>query len=191
MDENPFVPLPVNFNCWKHHSGFIKQQIKLYSRTRDQIQLKKQLLIIGESQMDLYFGEYTPSEISREIISYLKKEKSFSFDKYIDLISKDGKNYKIVQLSDKSSWTLRLGENQERYVHIHPARYSPHTIRAKATTLKTAILVLWYKQFGEIKLIETEAVNFIRKKYLNEPPLKSLSKASGLIRLIDLLYKKL
>jgi hypothetical protein len=191
MEENISVPSPINFNCWKHHSGFIKQQIKLYSRTRDQLQLKKHLLIIGESQMDLYFGEYTPSKISREIISYLKKEKSFSFDKYIDLISKDGKNYKIVQLSDKSSWTLRLGENQERYVHIHPARYSPLTIRVKATTLKTAILVLWYKQLGEIKLIETEAVNFIRKKYLYEPPLKSLSKASGLIRLIDLLYKKL
>jgi hypothetical protein len=191
MEENIYVPSPTNFNCWKHHSGFIKQQIKLYSRTRDQIQLKKQLLIIGESQMDLYFGELTPSKISREIISYLKKEKSFSFDKYIDLLLKDGKNYKLVQLSDKSNWTLRLGENQERYIHIHPARYSPHTIRVKATTLKTTILILCFEQTKEIEGVNTEIVNNIRKKYLNEPPLKSLSKASGLIRLIDLLYKKL
>jgi hypothetical protein len=190
MKENISVPSPINFNCWKHHSGFIKQQIKLYSRTSEKIQLKKHLLIIGESQVDLYFGELTPSKISREIISYLKKEKSFSFDRYIDLLSKDGKNYKLIQLSDKSSWTLRLGENQERYVHIHPGRYSPHTKRVKATTLKTAIMILCFEQTGEIESINTESVNQIRKIYLNETPLKSLSKASGLKRLIDLLSKE-
>jgi hypothetical protein len=189
MEENISVPSSINFNCWKHHSGFIKQQIKLYSRTSEQIQLKKHLLIIGESKMDLYFGKLSPSEISRQIISYLKKEKSFSFDRYTDLLSKDGKNYKLIQLSDKSSWTLRLGENQERYVHIHPARYSPHTIRVKATTLKTVILILCFEQAKEIGSFNTEIVNNIRKKYLKEPPLKSISKASGLIRIIDLLCK--
>ncbi len=160
MEENISVSSPVNFNCWKHHAGFIKQQIKLHSRTRDQIQLKKHLLVIGESQMDLYFGKLSPSEISREIISYLKKEKSFSFDRYIGWLKTETKDYKLIRLSDKSIWTLRLGENQERYVHIHPGRYSPNTIRVKATTLKTAILILWYKQLGEIKVIEYRSGEF-------------------------------
>jgi hypothetical protein len=99
-------------------------------------------------------------------------------------------DYQLVKLKDKSIWTLGLGADAERYVHIHPGRYSPHTIRVKATTLKTAILVLCSEIIGEIKTIETQTINQIRKRYLDEPPLKSFSTASGLGRLIDLLHRK-
>lgn len=187
MEENCAVSLPINFNCWKHHAGFIKQQIQTFSQKSNLALLKKQLLKIGDSQMDLYFGKLAPSEISKEIIFYLKKEKSFSFDKYFGFLKSEGRDYKLVRLSDKSIWTLRLSENSERYVHIHPGRYSLHTIRVKATTLKTAILVLCFKRAKEIEVVNTEIVNGIRKKYLNEPPLKSISKASGICRVMDLL----
>jgi len=187
MDVSSSVPLPINFNRWKHHTGFIKQQIQTFSQTGNLALLKKQLLKIGDSQMDLYFGKLAPSEISKEIIFHLKKEKSFSFDKYIGLLKREGRDYKFVRLSDKSIWTLRLSENSERYVHIHPGRYSLHTIRVKATTLKTAILVLSFLQLGKLRSVDTELVNQIRKKQLNEPPLKSISKASGICRAMELL----
>jgi hypothetical protein len=71
-------------------------------------------------------------------------------------------------------------------VHIHPGRYSPQTIRVKATTLKTAILILYFEQVADVEIVNANAINQIRKEYLNEPPIKSLSSASGLGRLVDL-----
>lgn len=191
MDEKCNVLRQINFNCWKHHTGFITHQIKIIKNTEMLDELKPQLHKIGESQMDLYFGNYSPEELSKQILGALERKKIFSFEEYKDWLLKEGEDYQLLKLKDSSIWTLRLGENLERYIHIHPGRHSPQTARVKATTLKTAIMILCYKQLGEIKSIETEAVNFIRKKYLNEPPIKSFSNTSGLGRIINLLSKKL
>jgi hypothetical protein len=190
MEKNCSVPLQVNFNCWKHHARFIKGQIESITETKHLNELKKHLLQIGESQMDLYYGSYSPAEVSEQILGAIDIKKIFSLEQYKHWLIIGGKDYQLLKLKDKSIWTLRMGENPNRYIHIHPGRYSPHTIRAKATTLKTAIMILCYNQLGEIKSIKTEAVNFIRKKYLNEPPIKSFSNASGLGRIINLLSKK-
>lgn len=136
--------------------------------------------------MDLYFGGFSPSDISEQILSALYRIKTFEFEQYKNWLTKDGKDFQLVELKDKSIWTLRLGDDVSRYVHIHPGRYSPNTVRVKATTLKTAILVLCSENICEIKTIETEKINQIRKKYLNEPPIKSFSGASGISRLLDL-----
>jgi len=189
MDEDNLLPPPINFNCWKHHTGFIQKQIKTLAKKNYLILLKKHLLKIGESQMDLYFGKLTPTEISKQIIYHIKKEKSLERNKYISWLNLDGYDYKLVQLSDKSIWTLRLSENQKRYVHIHPGRYSPHTIRVKATTLKTAILILCFEEAGELEIVNTEAINQIRKEYLNEPPIKAFSSADGIRRFLQVLRK--
>jgi hypothetical protein len=190
MEKNCSVPLPVNFNCWKHHARFINGQIESIKDIEHLDELKTYLLQIGESQMDLYYGPYSVSEISKQIIQILNRRKITSSEQYQTWLAKEEKNYQLVKLKDKSVWTLRFSEEPNRYVHIHPGRYSPGTIRVKATTLKTAILILCFKQAGEIKSIETDGVNFIRKKYLNEPPIKSFSNASRLGRMINLLSKK-
>lgn len=187
MDNNRLIPLPINFNCWKHHVGFIRKQIESVRKSIELEQLKFYLLKIGESQMDLYFGELSPSEISEHILNALHRVKIFESEQYKNWLTKDGRNYQLIKLNDNSVWTLRLGEDVSRYVHIHPGRYSPNTVRVKATTLKTAIFLLCFERLGEIKSFETETVNQIRIKFLNEPPLKSLSSASGLRRLLDLL----
>lgn len=189
VDENCQIPPPINFNCWKHHACFIKKQIESVKEIKVLEELKKHLLKIGESQMDLYFGGFSPSDISEQILSALHRIKIFEYEQYKSWLSKDGKHYQLVELKDKSIWTLRLGENSERYVHIHPGRYSPNTVRVKATTLKSAILVLCFEKIGEIKTIETQSINRIRKRYLDEPPLKLFSSATGLGRLLELFYK--
>jgi hypothetical protein len=191
MNENQNALLPINFNCWKHHAGFIVQQIKTVNRIDMLDEIKFHMLKIGESQMDLYIGNYSPAEISKQILNVLDKQKIFLSEQYKYWLGREGKDYRLVKLKDNSIWTLRLGENPERYVHIHPGRYSPQTIRVKATTLKTAISILCFVQAGQIEPIETVTINEIRKKYLNEPPLKSFSTASGLGRMINLLSKKL
>ena len=191
MDDKCLVPLPINFNCWKHHAGFIKKQIESIRETKDLEELKSYLLKIGESQMDLYFGKYSSLEISEYILQALHQKKTLASEQYKNWLSKEGKNYQLVELKDKSIWTLRLADDITRYVHIHPGRYSPYTVRVKATTLKTAIFLLCFEQLGEVKSFEIEMINHIRKKYLEEPPLKSFSTASGLGRLLDLLYNQM
>lgn len=191
MEKNCSVPLPINFNCWKHHGGFIKVQIRSITEVKQLDELKEHLLQIGQSQMDLYCGNYSASEISKQIIQMLNRRKITWSEQYQNWLAMEEKSYQLVKLNDSSIWTLRLGEEPNRYVHIHPGRYSPHTIRVKAATLKTAILILCFKQSGEIKLINTETVNFVRKKYLNEQPIKLFAKASGLGRIINLLSREL
>ena len=119
-----------------------------------------------------------------EIIDFLKREKVILRGKFIEWLNE---KYRLVSISDKSVWTLRLGESVERYVHIHPGRYSHHTRRVKALTLKTAILTLCCERLGEPKLSGKELINEVRKKYLNEPPLKSVSSEAGLGKLLELL----
>lgn len=187
MEENSGIPFPVIFNCWKHHAGFINGQIKLIGSENEIACLKSMLLKIGESQMDLYFGKLSPKEISELIINSLKSKKVFFLHKYQKWLLDEGNDYRLVTLKDKSIWTLRFTENTERYIHIHPGRYSPFTVRVKATTVKTAILVLAVIKTGEPNSINTEQINKIRQKYLNEPPIKSYSGSPGLKRIIDLL----
>jgi hypothetical protein len=187
LEENCQIAPPINFNCWKHHVGFIKTQIESIQNKNELEKLKTFLVKIGESQMDLYYGIYSPTEIKEQVINNLKKKKIFLLEQYEGWLAENGSDYKMVNLSDKSVWTLRLGENVERYVHIHPGRYSSHTRRVKALTLKTAIFTLCCEKLGDPKLSGKELINEIRKKYLNEPPVKSISVESGLGKLLELL----
>lgn len=187
MEENCQIDPPVNFNCWKHHVGFIRTQIESI-QNKDELETLKIILVkIGESQMDLYYGIYSPIEIRERIINYLKENKVFLPEPYKLWLNENKNNYKLVNLSDKSVWTLRLGENVERYVHIHPGRYSTHTRRVKALTLKTAIFTLCCEKLGDPKLSGKELINEVRRKYLNEPPLKAVTGESGLGKLLELL----
>src|SRR5439155_910547 len=45
---------------------------------------------------------------------------------------------------DESRWVLRLGDEGDRYVHVHPGRWTPATLRVRANVLKTAVMVLAY-----------------------------------------------
>ena len=73
IETNCSIQLPLTFNCWKHHAGFIKKQIEIYRGEKISVEeLQKTLLVIGESQMDLYHGELSPQKICDEIVSKLK-----------------------------------------------------------------------------------------------------------------------
>ena len=186
MDKNCSVPLPINFNCWKHHAGFLKAQIRAIALQKNINELNKHLLKIGESQMDLYFGNFSPVDISKQITSFLMKQKLFSEVPFKNWLRTEG-NYQEASIEDKSTWILRLGENKTRYLHIHPGRHSPNTIRVKANTLKTAILILYFIQIGELKTIDTKSINKIRKNFLNEPPIKEFKNTSALKRILSFL----
>lgn len=187
MKENCPVPPPIKLNCWKHHAGFIKEQISLLRAENELKQLTLILLKIGESQMDLYLGKYSPSELSNQIFNQLKSLRITSYYNYKNWLGEDEKKYKLINLNDQSVWTLRLGEDRERFVHIHPGRYSPHSRRVKSLTLKTVICILSWQKIYSLPAYDIDLVNMLRKKFLKAPPLKSIKTESGLHRIIQIL----
>jgi hypothetical protein len=184
---NCSVQMPLTFNCWKHHAGFIKKQIEFYRGEKIAVEeLQQALLVIGESQMDLYVGKLSPHKICNEIIFKLKSKGVLVFENYKKWLFEKRSEYKLIEISDSSVWTLRLG-NQERYVHIHPGRYSPFTLRVKALTLKTAIAVLIIKHEKSFPLMDTLQINEVRKEILNSPPVKKITSNSAVVRVINIL----
>jgi hypothetical protein len=186
---NSYVNLPVLLNCWKHHSGYIKYRISVYKKEKNlnQENILNELLYIGGSLMDLYIGQLSPKEISGSIIKLINKKRILKKDKYIEWLKEEGNDYRIVKLPDSSSWTLRLGEDEKRYIHIHPSRYSPFTIRVRAVSLKTTILYLILRNDETTDLPGLQFLNQIRKEYLNQPPLKSLQSAHTFKKLLGVL----
>ena len=178
---------PIKLNCWKHHLSFIKNQLPRL-KTLAKKEIGKALLKIGNSQMDLYLGKLSPKRISLQINAVLKNNKIHNHTAFNLRLKEDGKQYCTLALSDRSVWVLRKGNDAARFVHIHPGRYSPHTIRIKSYTLKTAILFCALPGEDQLNKKEmAEAINYLRKKYLDAPPLKDINNSTSLIKLIGLL----
>lgn len=187
METNCKVPLPVTFNCWKHHAGFIKNQtIVLQKNKVSKEELLKLLLVIGESQMDLYLGKLSPKQIANEVILSVKNFNAKGYDSYTIWLLEERQSYKQMKLSDKSIWTLRLGNDKKRYIHIHPGRHSPFSIRVKAATLKTTIAFKVLVEDFESGLPDLISINKVRTSFLKLPPLKSLSLSSGVGKFLNI-----
>jgi hypothetical protein len=186
VNENCKVPLPTKFNCWKHHALFIKNEIELIDSEDQLAQLNGAMLKIGESQMDLYHGYLSPKEIANQTINFLASNFLKTKSKYLTWLRKDKDDYQSIILNDKSVWTLRLGDEEKRFVHIHPGRYSPHTVRVKALTLKTAVCVLVHSKLKHHSEFNVDFINEVRIKYLNASPIKSVNRGAGLGKLLNL-----
>ena len=185
MKDNCKTSSPFKLNCWKHHAGFIVKQIKQIKNEEELKTLTSFLLKIGESQMDLYLGKLTPFELTGFTKKFLKENEVFKCESYEQWLFSEGKEYSLITLPDKSTWTLRMGIEKENYIHIHPGRYTVHTIRVRALTLKTAICVMAYINVHKNFSPDLELINNVRKKFLNAAPVKSLSSTSGLRRLLN------
>ncbi|OGU54799.1 MAG: hypothetical protein A2V66_06820 [Ignavibacteria bacterium RBG_13_36_8] len=182
-DKNISTPCPVLLNCWKHHAGFIKGGIQVKSEH----EILGELKTIGDSLMDLYLGSMSPHDISVQVIEQLKGRNILEKKAYTDWIETDNDQYRMIELSDNSKWTLRLGDDEKRYVHIHPGRYSHHTMRVRSLSLKTAIAVLVWTKIHGGDALNISVINKVRKEWLNESPIKSVSKNEGLGKLIGIL----
>ena len=186
------IPAPFVFNDLKHHRDSQIERIvdsRLNTPTKDLI--NQQLLRIGNSMIDLYFGPCSVQQICAEISEQLKMIKRFEQDHYMRFLDETKKKYRIMDLNDGSSWTLLIGREDERYLHIHPSRASKYTIRVRATALKTAILLLIYCNIEDLEKDLVNQVNKVRKLFLMESPIKNESYTKGLKRVLQLLKPSL
>lgn len=178
------MPSAITLNHIKHHWEQIVAFVRAYQD--DPAALKKSLLIVGSSQMDLYTGTLSIQQIDTEVTHLLKSQAHYERLSYLQWLQEQ-RGYQTLTLSDTSVWVLRKGEQTQKYIHLHPGRYSPHTIRAKATTLKTAIATLCVARSSSQK-IDLSLVNTIRKDVLNLSPLRQISPEEGAGKLL-LLFK--
>jgi len=185
---NHGLPKPIAFNCWKHHLGYIKSAlISNDSFNVNHLYIHEIIQFIGECPIDFYYGSLDPNSISNQIISQIESKFALNVDDYKEWIFSEGSDYKNVFLSDGSNWTLRLGINDDRYIHIHPSRYSKKTIRVKSSTLKTALA--YYYHYGLLDdQISVEKVNYIRRKFVKLPPFKSTSPLVAVSRITALFF---
>ncbi|MDP4222035.1 MAG: hypothetical protein Q8868_01870 [Bacteroidota bacterium] len=145
MQFDTHIPEPLLFNPLKHYLPFIREFIINYITDSVKPEIKKltrELKHIGTCVMDIYTGELQQESIFREILQFLKTHGLEGKEAYMEWTGSNYDSFRIIPLSDSSQWTLKFYEQEARYVHIFPARYSPHTFRIKANTLKSAVLYL-------------------------------------------------
>jgi len=178
------IPFPVTFNPYKHHFSFVLKEIAKW-KTMNWRLVEKELLTIGNNLIDFYLGNLSTIQICNEIIEYFAKMNITNRTEFLFWLS--AKNYKKIQLSDHSEWLVKEGINSERFIHIHPAKFSSKTIRVRATTLKT-VIALNVQSIRLQKELENSlyAVNKIRQDMLKLSPIKSLTPNTGILRLWEL-----
>jgi hypothetical protein len=178
------IPFPITFNPHKHHLGFLLQKLKTW-QNKEWPEVTDELKVIGNNLVDLYYGSHSVSEICNECLRYFKTRKINSHEKFLEWLSPN--EYQKIELSDESIWIIKKGTNIQRYIHIHPAKNSPLTIRVRATTLKTAIaLKIQEKKLPKNPVLHLQNVNQIRTEILGFSPVKNLTRGKGISKIFAL-----
>jgi len=177
---------PILLNPLKHHLGFIREFIDLRTESKTGVAAKdlaRELKHIGISVMDIYTGSLSVNDICCEVMDYLERKVLLRREPYLNWIGKNIKDFRIITLSDGSQWTSKYNENEKRFVHIFPARLSPHTFRIKSNTLKSAILyiILIGKNY-----VTEEDLNSARA-LIGLSPIKEVADTEAITEMIEIL----
>jgi hypothetical protein len=171
----------ILFNALKHHRLFIHQQIA----RADKATLPELLKKLGNSQMDIYYGVLDLPKLFKEVLRQIPVRDEPA---YLQWLQESG-GYISVTLSDTSRWVLLPGNQPGQYIHLHPARYSPHSMRVKATVLKTAIACMvcmpGVNQPGTIPTLAE--LNELRHTLLHLSPVKDLEQCEHLWEVLKML----
>jgi hypothetical protein len=177
---------PFLFNPIKHHLGFIREFINLraaWVTENDLKNLTRELKHLGTSVTDVYNGALSISDICEEAQAFLTRNAIVQKDIFSTWVGTNMNDFKVIAFQDLSQWTLKYRNNVERYVHIFPARNSPHSFRVKSNTLKTAILycIMIGKDF-----ISADNLNKIRP-LLGLSPIKDSVDSEAITEMIEIL----
>jgi hypothetical protein len=186
MIAESHIPEPVIFNPLKHHLGFIRT----FTRERsdawgmpDQKGIIRELKHLGTSVMDVYTGSLGIMEICSEVLSFLGTTGLMRPEDFAGWTGKGVQDFRIIELSDRSQWTLKYHCNSSRYVHIFPARGSIHTFRVKSNTIKSALL--YYILIGK-DYITGDDLNRVRP-LLGLSPIRDPMDAEAITEMIEII----
>jgi hypothetical protein len=183
------VSPPVLFNPWKHHAGAIRRRIAATARAGPTAvaELAPRLLVIGTELMDLYTGPLSPADVAAGVIGQLAQEGRLDVAPYRGWLE-GNRGYRVLTLpQDASAWVLRLGDEGERHVHVHPGRWTPNTRRVRANVLKTAVMALAYAGALGGDPLDVALINRVRCEHLGLAPVPALAGEGGLGAVIEAL----
>ena len=151
-------------------------------------QLAGDLIVVGSKLMDLYHGSLSSGQIADEILATLAQCGHVALADFAPWIHAGG-GFQVIEIADEQSkWVLRLGDEADRYIHIHPARCSPFTVRVRATVLTTAVLALAHAGLNGGDPLSRMVVNAVRKEHLGLAPVgRDPSVHEGIGRVVELL----
>jgi hypothetical protein len=180
------VPIPLIFNSLKHYLPAIKEYLeKNISKTQgtDIPALIKDLKHIGNSVMDIYKGNLFEKDIFNEVITFIQNENLGTREHFMKWAGEGYTDFRKILLSDGSVWVLKYLNQKSRFIHIFPAKSSPHTIRVKANTLKSAIL---YHVIAGNDYVTVENLNRVRI-ITGLSPVGEINKAAAVAEMIEIL----
>ena len=188
MNIEAEIPVPFMFNALKHHRGFVQQIIRSARQDAEVRQLlAAELDKLGNLMMDFYLGALTPLDICRDIKKCLLAQERFAADPYAKWLAASKGRYRLEEISDGSRWTLLMGREDGLYVHVHPGRYSPLTVRMRALPFKTAVMLLASPEMDCSSEHILESANETRKLYFDEPPIKYMGATKNILKILALL----
>jgi hypothetical protein len=195
MNSNPqdalvheAVPYPALLNTWKHHAGWIRWRIAqaVAGGPATVEALSAEMAVVGTRLMDLYTGPFTPAAIAANLGDQLRAAGRFEYGPLAEWLRGQGE-YAMLELPDGSKWTIRLGPADGRYIHLHPGRWVPNTMRVNANTLKSAVMAHAHAGLDGGDAADLAVVNEARRKYLGLLPVRELSGDGGLGAVIEVL----
>jgi hypothetical protein len=170
----------ILFNALKHHRGYIHRELENMTLET----LRDSVKVLGNSQMDIYYGALDIPALFAEVTAKVQAAGIIDETTYLQWLKSNG-GYIEISLSDTSRWVLLPGTEPGKYVHLHPARYSPHSMRVKATVLKTALACLVARPDGALPGLTS--LNQIRKDILGLSPVKGLESCDHLWEVMRML----
>jgi hypothetical protein len=185
----PLVAPPLLFNGLKHHLGVIRSAIGYIRKFPEAAAWGlQQLETIGNPVTDIYLGELSVKSIVDEIEKLLTQNDIYKETNYHNWLKSLGHNYNYLELSDGSRWLFRFGEKPGRYIHFHPAKHSPLSLRVRGSTLRTAVAVsMLYNDFTQDC---TEKVNQVRRDFLRLSPIKHITTENGIGKFLKVVSLK-
>ena len=169
----------ISFDAIKHHHKYVLNIIedsKKKNLETDQIIFK--IKSIPNNILDLYIGALDAQTILSQIFLQLESNNILNKKDYEIWIFKTG--YKLLKLSDNSYWVLRLGKNDEKFIHLHPAHKGEQSIRLKGSAWKTAVMTAIKLDLNSKHINLLNKVNFTRTQYLGLSPIKEIISGSSL-----------
>jgi hypothetical protein len=142
---------------------------------------------VCNNYIDIYTGTLPPESIGEEVIETLRSKQVLHENDFTHWVSSKS-GYRQIKLKDGSEWIVRRSDDPERYVHVHPARTGPFSVRFKGSTLKT-IYMLKACSAKSQDPPSLEEVNRIRSA-ISFSPIKQLEHGKGISRCYEKFFDK-
>jgi hypothetical protein len=173
-DGTPLEVLPpVLYNTYKHHAVALRLRLDDAAAAGEAAlpEVLSRLAVLGGGLMDMYAGALSPREVSGWVLDELRRQGRLELDAYGNWLAGQGAYAVVTHPGDNTDWVLRLGDEQGRYVHLHPGRWSPNTTRVRANVVKTAFFAVLHTRLFGGDPTHRRVLNEARQRYLGLPPL--------------------